>query len=84
MVWKPEIFRPAESDQPGHLDGHGAGAPVWPGTEELIYYYEQYRTRSSEEVFQGGGRRVAASVRPIPGDIHPAEVAARTNAGGSG
>ena len=38
MVRKPDIFRPAEGHQPGHLDGHGAGAPVRSGTTKLICF----------------------------------------------
>ena len=55
MVRQPEVFRPTKGDQPGHLDGHGAGAPVWIRAEEFVHNYQQPRVRSVEEIFQGGG-----------------------------
>ena len=82
VVWQPEIFRAANGDQPGHLDGHGAGAPVWTRAEKFLHHYEQPRVRSCEEVFQGGGRRTATGVRPFTSDIGPAEIEAHADAGG--
>ena len=81
MVRQPEVFRPAEGHQPGHLDGHGAGAPVGSGAAELVRDNQQHRTCSSEEVLQGDGRRITADVRSVSGDVSTAEVTTSTDEG---
>ena len=74
----------AKGEQPGLVDGHGAGAPIWPGTTEFLHYHEQPGVCSFETVLQGGGRRIADGVRPFTRDIDPAQVVTHTDAGGGG
>ena len=52
VVWQPEIFRPAEGDQPGHLDGHGgldknSGILMWLRTARSALPWGDFSRRRS-------------------------------------